>query len=130
MQIKNGSHIYMKVMRTWIKITEGDKENGIRALEKIAIPKPVCIKNKLLDYAFPNYQKVDERMTMDYLREVEAVSVERCKTLISKSNVPTGEYDFYFEWYDEPTQEHLQKLEEEVKDALENLDIEYDLVNK
>ena len=118
-------------MRTWIKITKGDRDEAIRALEQLAVHKPeVCIKDKLLDYALPAYDAVDTRWTMDYLRDLEAVTLERCKTIISKSDVPTGEYDFYFEWYEDPTKEYLNSLKKEVEVALKPLDVEYEIVNK
>jgi len=118
-------------MRTWIKITGGDEEKGIKALEQLAVKTPkVCINNKLLEYAVPDYNIITSEWTLDYYSELEAVSLERCKNLISKSGEPTGEYDFYFEWLEEPDKEYLASLEKDIKKTLEPLGIKYTLVNK
>jgi len=118
-------------MRTWIKITEGDKEKAIKELEKLAIDKPkVCIMDNLLEFSLPDIQMVEPQWTMDYFRDLEAVTLERCKTIISTSGEPTGEYDFYFEWIEEPEKEYLEKLKKEVTETLNPLKVNYELVNK
>ena len=67
---------------------------------------------------------------MDYFSQLEAITIERCKSIISKSGEPTGEYDFYFEWLEEPGKEYLKKLADDVKKSLDPLQVKYSIVNK
>ena len=118
-------------MRTWIKITKGDKKQGIKELERLAIKEPkVCINNELLEYAIPDYNQITTQWTMDYFSELEAISIERCKSIISKSGEPTGEYDFYFEWLEKPDKDYLKKLADDIKKTLQPLNIQYKIENK
>ena len=38
------------------------------------------------------------------------ISRERCNNIISKSGWSLGEYDFYFEWFEDPSISQLKEL--------------------
>jgi hypothetical protein len=53
------------------------------------------------------------------------ITAERCSKIISESGEDLGDYDFFFEWFTEPEKRQVDKLEEEIKEALGPLDVEY-----
>jgi len=65
----------------------------------------------------------------DYFSSVE-VPEKRCSTIISKSGESLGEYDFFFEWFKEPTMDEMNTLIEKVDEALESLGVKYTITTK
>ena len=102
----------------------------IRALEKIAIDMPeVCIMNTVIIDQTPNF--ADPTYTSDYFSVIPVeIEVERCDTIISKSGEKLGEYDFFFEWFKEPTMNELNNLIEKVDEALAPIGSQYTITTK
>ena len=116
---------------SFIKIYGPPVLKSIRALEKIAIEMPeVCIMNAVI---------IDH--TLDLLDNPEAISnyfssipagidIERCDTIISESGASLGEYDFFFEWFKEPTMDELNSLIEKIDKVLTPIGCRYTITTK
>jgi hypothetical protein len=50
--------------------------------------------------------------------------------IISKSGDMLGKYDFFFEWFNEPTQTELDNLEADIDKTLAPLETKYTVTNK
>ncbi len=55
---------------------------------------------------------------------------ERCNTIISKEKEMLGEYDFFFEWFKDPTVEDYEKLLSAIDDTLSPLGCKYSVTTK
>ena len=120
---------------SFVKIYGPPVLKSIKALEKIAVDMPeVCIMNTVIantpDYVTtfsnPNY-------TAEYFQPVmfpTEIEVERCNNIVSKSGERLGEYDFFFEWFTEPSMEQLNGLIEKIDEALEPLGCRYAITTK
>jgi hypothetical protein len=62
-----------------------------------------------------------------YTGEIE---VERCSNIISKSGERLGDYDFFFEWFTEPTMDQINQLMEKIDEALTPLGCKYTITTK
>ncbi len=114
-------------MRSYIKIYAPPFLKAIRALEKVAIDIPtVCIMNTTIEAAM----SLSDYYPMKYFSQFGAVPPERCDKIVSKSGVRVGKYDFYFEWFNEPTYEDLTSLLEKIDEALAPLGCRYTITNK
>lgn len=130
-------------MNTYIKIEEGPKKEALEALRKIAIAMPeVCIMDTGLKDSFGldtamgsgpggipgagGQGSLDSiEMIKNYFGGPSAISTERCQSIISDSNIDLGEYDFVYEWSNNPTSGQLAILEEQIGKALKPLGVEY-----
>jgi hypothetical protein len=127
----------MKIMTTtsYIKIYGPPILKAIRELEKIAVDMPeVCIMDTIMT-GVPDYTSAfsDPGYTSDYFNQALGsveLKVERCDTIISKSGEKLGEYDFFFEWFTEPSMEQLNELIEKVDEALTPLGCKYTITTK
>jgi hypothetical protein len=106
---------------------------AIRELEKLAVDMPeTCIMDTILANAPDlNSYLTDPGATSDYFGAIPInIQVERCGNIISKSGERLGEFDFFFEWFTEPTQEQLNHLIEAIDEALAPLGCKYTLTTK
>ena len=116
------------ILKSYIKIYGPPILKAIRALEKAAIDMPeVCIWDTLIE-AVPMYDSSD---VLGYfqLSGVELPS-QRCSQIISKSGEKVGEYNFYFEWFKNPTQEELNVFIEKIDNALTPIGCRYTITTK
>ena len=120
---------------SYIKIYGPPVLKAIKELEKIAVDMPeVCIMDTVMA-GVPDYSTAfsDPDFTSNYfsqtLGSVE-FEVERCGTIISKSGEKLGEYDFFFEWFTEPTMEQLNELIEKIDEALTPLGCKYTITTE
>jgi len=106
---------------------------AIRELEKLAVDMPeTCIMDTILANA-PELDSylTDPGATADYFGSIPIeVKVERCSTIVSKSGDLLGEYDFFFEWFTEPTQDQINDLIEAIDEKLTPLGCRYTLTTK
>lgn len=120
---------------SYIKIYGPPVLKAIRELEKIAVDMPeVCIMDTVMA-GVPDYSAAfsDPEYTSDYFTQVLGpieLKVERCGTIISKSGEKLGEYDFFFEWFTEPTMEQLNGLIEKIDEALTPLGCKYTITTE
>lgn len=114
--------------RSYIKIYGPPVLKAIRALEKIAVDMPeTCISDTILETMMP----MSEEDTTGYFSQLDdEISTERCFTIISKSGKKVGEYDFYFEWFGDPSQDDLKSLIEKIDNALAPLGCRYTITTK
>ena len=115
---------------SFIKIYGPPLMKSIRAVEKSAVDMPeVCIMNTVISDSTPNFSDPD--YTMNYFSLIPAdIEVERCGTIISKSGEKLGEYDFFFEWFKEPTTDELNNLIEKIDEALAPIGSKYTITTK
>jgi hypothetical protein len=129
-------------MRTFIKIYGPPFTKVIEELEKIAIDIPqVCIMDEAISYDIPasiakdvggtvieSYDAVVHNYFMKRTRV--RVPVERCSKIISESGELLGEFDFFFEWFKDPTHEELKELIQKIDKALKPLGCMYTITTK
>jgi hypothetical protein len=109
-------------MKTYVKL-EGDKVNdGIKALEKLAIGMPeVCITNTFIQ-SDPDLFNTQTGI-LNYFPSSEGLN-RRCETLVSKDKDTKG-YDFVFEWFVAPTNAQINDLKVKMDEVLEPLGLKY-----
>ena len=129
-------------MRSYIKIYGPPISKAIKELEKLAIDMPeVCI----MDYV------IAQNISPSIAKELDAskvsaeggsvpgffmqrtgivLPVKRCHSIISKHGQKLGEYDFFFEWFEEPEAVQLDELIRRIDDALKPLGCLYTITTK
>ena len=121
-------------MRSFIKIFGPPVLKAIKALQKIAVDMPeVCIMDTIL-----STMPFEAPATGGYVAGVSAyfsslpteISHERCSNIISKSGEMLGEYDFFFEWFQDPSTEQLNDLIEKLDEVLKPLGCLYTITTK
>ena len=124
------------VTRTYIKIKGEPLLKGIKALEKMAVDTPkVCIMNRAIVYSILPLESPEGMMmfptdsVLSYFSTMGDITHERCETIISKSG-KLGEYDFLFEWHEEPSPEEIAELNKKIKATLTPLGFKFDTVTR
>ena len=119
-------------MRSFIKIYGPPLLKAIKALEKIAIDVPkVCMMNTRISDAIPS--SIDFRETesvMSYFQPLGDITITRCESIISKSGESLGEYDFYYEWFKNPTRDELHFFIEKIDETLTQVGVRYTITTK
>ena len=114
-------------MKSYIKIHGPPIVEALDALEKIAVDMPeVCIMS--LDFAVGPHMGAEP--LMNYFGGPGVISEERCGNIISKSRESLGEYDFFFEWFKNPTKENLRMLMKKIDEALSDVGVRYTITTK
>ena len=114
-------------MKSYIKIYGPPVAKALKALEKVAVDMPeVCIMNMEL----MELQWLQDESLMHYFGGPGSISEERCDTIISKSGESLGEYDFYFEWFKNPTMNELHSFIEKIDDTLTEVEVRYTITTK
>ena len=118
---------------SFVKIYGPPVLKAIKALEKIAVDMPeVSIMDTIIS-GVPDYVSnfSDPGFTSQYFESLPTtIEYERCGNIISKSGERLGEYDFFFEWFTEPSMEQLNGLIEKIDEALEPLGCKYTITTK
>jgi len=129
-------------MRSYIKIYGPPILEAIAALEKLAVDIPeVCIMDYVIQKDLSPKMAGDVGgSTVDTYsvsvpgfftqRTGVVVPVKRCHSIISKHGQKLGEYDFFFEWYEEPETSQLNDLIRRIDDALKPLGCLYTITTK
>lgn len=119
--------VNLKKMKSYIKIYGPPVVKALKALEKVAVDMPeVCI----MTTEFAMGPPLQGEPLMNYFGGPGSISEERCGTIISKSGERLGEYDFYFEWFKNPTMSELHSFIEEIDDALTEVGVRYTITTK
>jgi hypothetical protein len=121
---------------------------AIKALEYIAIDTPeTCMMNTFISGNMPehiaqdiganpeknlrNQQDPWTGWAMNYFTTSKIqVPVERCVNIISRSGESLGEYDFFFEWFEDPRIEQVENLLKKIDKSLIQLGCLYTTVTK
>lgn len=128
-------------MNSNIKVLGPPLLKAIRELEKVAIDMPeVCIMDFVISSEIsPSLAKdlggysVESRELVSgyFFRGTRTrIPVERCQTIISKSGVNLGEYDFRFEWTKKPSVKQFEDLVGRIDVALAPLGVMYTIATK
>lgn len=118
-------------MRSYIKIYGPPVLKAIKSLENVAVDMPeVCIMNTVLSHGMP-HAGARESWIINYFSSSRiSIPVERCRNIISKSGESLGEFDFFFEWFTEPSMAQLNELIERIEKALAPLGCQYTITTK
>ena len=127
-------------MRSFIKILGPPLFETVRALEKIAVDIPqVCIMDTAILRDIPRSMARDIGEPFEYPEYVMGffnkrtgvtIKTERCNDIISESGELLGEYDFFFEWFKEPSMEQLNQLMEKIDETLKPLGCLYTVTTR
>jgi hypothetical protein len=129
-------------MRSYIKIFGPPILEAIRELEKVAIDMPeVCVMDHVIlkdlspriasDIGGDKIGTVDVAVSEYFMQRTGVVvPVKRCHSIISKHGLKLGEYDFFFEWHEEPNISQLNTLIEKIDKALKPLGCLYTITTK
>ena len=129
-------------MRSYIKIYGPPVLEAVRELEKLAIGMPeVCIMDYVIAHDIS--QSVAAELDVSKVsaeggsvpgffmqRTGVVLPVERCHSIISKHGQKLGEYDFFFEWFEEPEGSQLNELIRRIDEALKPLGCLYTITTK
>ncbi|MGD2200778.1 MAG: hypothetical protein PVJ38_03980 [Candidatus Bathyarchaeota archaeon] len=116
-------------MKSFIKIYGPPLMKAIKALETIAIDSPeVCIMDTVIQYSQPDLSEADG--VLSYFNVLGDITRERCDNIISDSGESLGEYDFFFEWFTDPTTDQLNDLIEKIDKTLGELNVRYTITTK
>lgn len=123
-------------MKSYIKIIGPPIVETIKALEKVAVEMPeVCIMSTPIEVSLrvptssPGYAGLDDAFSINTYFDSE-MPEERCDRIISKSGESLGEYDFYFEWFKEPSMKDIMMLLEKVDATVAETGASYTVTTK
>ena len=120
--------------RSYVKVYGPPVMKAIKALEGVAVEMSkatdVKFSHKCLPY--PTRYQSNTRDWNQYLKNMERMYVDCYEPvkLISESQQVLGEYDFFYEWTEEPKMAQIEDLLEKIDGALEGLGCSYTLTTK
>jgi len=129
-------------MRSYIKIYGPPILEAIKELEKIAVDMPeVCIMDYVIardlslelakEVTGTTVQPVGSSVSGFFMQRTGvAVPIKRCHSIISKHGQKLGEYDFFFEWYEDPEASQLMNLIGKIDEALTPLGCRYTITTR
>jgi hypothetical protein len=129
-------------MRSYIKIYGPPILEAIKELEKLAVDMPeVCIMDCVIardlspqiakELGGAKVQPEGGAVAGFFMENSGiAIPVKRCHSIISKHGQKLGEYDFFFEWHEEPEASQLNDLIRRIDDALKPLGCLYTITTK
>ena len=116
-------------MKSYITVYGPPLLKALKELEKVALDTPeVCIMDTIIAAGGPLLNIPDG--IIDFFDGASEITVERCGTIISDSGETLGEYDFFFEWFVDPTMDQLNDLIGKVDEALKPLKCMYTITTK
>ena len=119
---------------SYIKVYGPPVLKALRALSLIAVDMPeVCIMDSVIasTESDPMVYNSPEFSSGYFGSFAPAeIDVERCGNIISKSGQKLGEYDFFFEWFTDPTMDQINSLLEKIDEALTPLGSKYTITTK
>jgi len=130
-------------MISYVKIYGPPLLKALKTLEKVAIGMPeVCIMDttiaasmgvprvsmSVIEMGEPALDT--QESVLKFFGGEDAISKERCDTIISKSGESLGEYDFYFQWFKKPNMKQVEDLIGRIDEALAPLGVKYTLTTK
>lgn len=120
--------------RSYVKIYGPPLVKAIEALEAVAVDMSKATELKFSHKCVP-YPSLTQSSTSDwnqYLKNMQRLYVDCYEPvrLISDSQQLLGEYDFFFEWAEEPSIAQIEGLLKKIDDVLEGLGCNYTLTTK
>ncbi len=124
-------------MKSYIKIYGPPLAEALKALRTVAIDtQEVCVMDPGIEaiISAPHVSSGSSldsvSMVMDFFGGPEAISEERCETIISKSRESVGKYDFYYEWFKKPSIAQIEALIVKIDEALTPVGVRYTITTK
>lgn len=122
------------MVRSYVKIYGPPVMGAIKALEAVAIDMSKATDLKFSHKCIP-YPTRMQSSTNDwdqYMKDMQRLYVDCYEPvrLISDSHQLLGDYDFFFEWTEEPKTAQVEELLKKIDDALEGLGCNYTLTTK
>lgn len=137
-------------MRSFLKIFGPPVLKAIKALEMVAVEMPeVCIMDMIMLKEMPSHlaRELDVSGTktrsptprgqfpgnwaLNYFKSSNVtVPLERCQSIISDAGESLGDYDFFFEWFQEPSMEQMFDLIGRIDEALTPLGCHYTITSR
>jgi len=120
--------------RSYVKIYGPPILKAIKALENTSVNIPqVCVMDAMIALGGPEFNT--QTGIMDYfgggLQTGQGkITKERCNSIISKSGEMLGEYDFFFEWFKEPTTKDVDTLITKIDEVLAPIGVKYTITTK
>ena len=116
-------------MKSYLKIYGPPILKAIKTLETVAVDFPeVCIMDTVIAASGPQFNTPEG--IADFFGGAGDITVERCSSIISGSGESLGEYDFFFEWFVDPTTDQLNDLIEKIDENLKPLKCMYTITTK
>jgi len=116
-------------MKSYVRIYGPPLLKALKALEKLAVNMPeVCIMDTMIESAMPQFNA--QEGVMNYFSTMGGITEKRCGTIISKSGMKLGDYDFIFDWFKEPKVEQINMLIEQLDETLTPLGVQYTITTK
>ena len=116
-------------MKSYVRVYGPPLLKAIRTLEKIAVNmSEVCITDPMIESSRPQFNS--QEGIMNYFSTIGGIPEKRCGTIISKSGIKIGDFDFVFEWFKEPKMEQVNMLIERIDEALAPLGVKYTITTK
>lgn len=113
-----------------IQASVEEVKEAIKKLERIAVETPrICVMDTIIDQEMPPITSTDvnEQWTRSYFN-LEAADVERCSTIVAKTDKDLGGSDLYFEWLSTPDSREIEELRKKISSALRPL--KFTITNK
>jgi len=120
-------------MKSYVKIYGPPVLKAVKALETMAIEMPqICIMDAIIAADVPDTIEETEGYFNDLLPagSISSISAERCEKIISSKGEELGEYDFFFEWFADPSQTELNELIGKIDETLAKVGCRYSIVTK
>jgi hypothetical protein len=123
-----------ELVRSNVKIYGPPLMKAIKALEATAVEmsKTTALKFSHTRIPYPTRMQGNTKDWNEYLKNMERTYVDCYEPvkLISDFKQLLGEYDFFFEWTEEPTMARIEELLEKIDAALEGLGCYYKLTTE
>ena len=107
---------------------------AIKALEAVAVEmsKAVDVRFSHKCVPYPRYLGSETRDWEQYIQNMKKTYVDCYEPvrIISRSKEMLGDYDFFFEWSEEPTIEQVENLIEKIDEALGSIGCNYTITTK
>jgi hypothetical protein len=120
--------------RSYIRIYGPPLLKAIDALEAVAVDLSKAVDVKFSHKCMPAYLGAGgkQREWDEYVQRMEQTYVDCYEPvrLISGSGEMLGDYDFFYEWTDDPTMEQIQDLIGKIDEALKGLGCNYTITTE
>jgi len=116
-------------LKSYVRIYGPPLLKAIRALEKLAVNMPeVCVMDVMIESSMPQFNTREG--VRNYFQAIDNIPEQRCETIISKSGIKMGDFDFVFEWFKAPKSEEVNVLIEKIDEALAPIGVRYTIATK
>lgn len=120
--------------RSYVRIYGPPILKAINALEAVAVEMSKAIDIRFSHKCLP-YPRAAQAETRDWQRYLQRMKDTYVKCyepvrLISEAHTMLGDYDFFFEWSEEPTMEQLENLVGKIDEELKGLGCNYTITTK